>query len=122
MGKTDNTGDGQVETDLTDPSIAPDRTLLAADYRRGPLQVRLQLQDYEARRFTGAPRNDFAGYSLVDAYVRNAIGRGAVSLSVSTLPAEHCISYNSDTERPTDNLRFFAGRGRALTLAYGVWF
>lgn len=123
MGKTDNTGDGRVETDLTGPNIAPDRTLLAADYRRGPLQVRLQLQDYEARRFTGGdPRNDFAGYSLVDAYVRYAIGPGAVSLSVSNLTDEHYISYNSDTERPTDNLRFFAGRGRALTLAYSVWF
>lgn len=123
MGKTDNTGDGQVETDLTGPNIAPDRTLLAADWRRGPVSARIQLQDYEARRFTGGdPRNDFEGYSLVDAYVRLEAGPGAVSLSVSNLTDESYISYNSDTERPTDNLRFFAGRGRTMTLAYDVRF
>ena len=41
---------------------------------------------------------------------------GDVSLGVQNLLDEQYVSYFSDTQAPTDNGRFFAGRGRTLTL------
>ncbi|MCE2892235.1 MAG: TonB-dependent receptor [Aquidulcibacter sp.] len=119
IGKTDNNGDGSVETDMTGPNIAPDRVLIAADWARGPWTARVQYQIYSGRTFTGIgldARNDFEGYTLTDAFVRRTFRDWSVSLSASNLFDEQYISYNSDTERPTDNLRFFAGRGRAISL------
>jgi iron complex outermembrane recepter protein len=120
VGKTDETGDGVVETDLNGPNIAPDRVTLAADWRRGRFTARLQHQAYLARDFQGVgvdPRNAFEGYGLTDLFVRYDAGFAELSLSAANLLDEQYISYNSDTERPTDNLRYFAGRGRAVTLA-----
>ena len=120
LGKSDMNGDGVVDTDLNGPNIAPDRVLLAADWTRGAWTARLQHQVYVARSFTGIgvdPRNDFEGYELTDAFVRRSFGFGSVSLAVSNLFDADYVSYISDTERPTDDLRFFAGRGRALTVA-----
>jgi iron complex outermembrane recepter protein len=43
---------------------------------------------------------------------------GQISLSAQNLLNRQYIDYNSDTQRPTDNLRFFAGRGRSVTLGW----
>ena len=120
-GQSDNNNDGVAETDLSGPNIAPDRTLLALDWKAGLWTARLQHQDYSARKFNGINldvRNNFEGYQLLDAFVRYDSKFGAISLSASNLLNEQYISYVSDTERPTDNLRYFAGRGRAVTLAF----
>ncbi|MFZ5718721.1 MAG: TonB-dependent receptor [Pseudomonadota bacterium] len=119
-GRTDSDGDGRVDIDLDGANISPDRLLLAANYRTGPWRVRLQVNDYISRDFDGAdPRNSFEGYTLVDASVRYESERfGGVTLAVANLLDEQYITYNSDTTRPTDNARFFAGRGRAITLAW----
>jgi iron complex outermembrane receptor protein len=47
---------------------------------------------------------------------RYEAGFGTVSLGVQNLLDEQYISYFSDTQGPTDNLRYFAGRGRTATL------
>lgn len=119
IGKFDNDGDGVIDTDLSGPNIAPDRVLIGLDYQRGRFSARLQHQSYLARRFEGVgvdPRNDFGGYGLADLYVRYGFDAFDVSLAASNLFDHQYVSYNADTERPTDNLRYFAGRGRALTL------
>jgi iron complex outermembrane receptor protein len=121
LGKSDTNNDGVVETDLNGPNIAPDRLLLAADWQNGPWTARVQHQSYAARDFTGIgidPRNNFDGYELVDLYVRRSFGFGDVALSVTNAFDTQYISYNSDTERPTDNLRYFAGRGRVVSLSW----
>lgn len=121
LGKTDTNGDGAVDTDMTGPNIAPDRVMLAADWAGGPWSLRVQHQIYSGRSFTGIgldPRNDFEGYALTDAFVRRAFGKWSLALSASNLLDEQYISYISDTERPTDNARFFAGRGRVISLAF----
>lgn len=119
VGRTDNNGDGVVESDLDGANISPDRLLLAADYNRGPLTARVQANFYLARNFRNLdPRNNFAGYKVLDAYLRYDTGFGGLSLAVANLTDEQYISYNSDTTRPTDALRFFAGRGRTITLGW----
>jgi iron complex outermembrane receptor protein len=123
LGKTDSDGDGKVDIDLDGANISPDRINVAASYRDGPLSARLQVQSYLARDFSGIdPRNNFDGYTLVDGSVRYQTGLGGISLSVQNLFDEFYIDYNTDTQQPTNNLRFFSGRGRAITLGWDYSF
>ena len=119
-GRTDSNGDGSVDIDLDGANISPDRVNAALSYQHGAWSARVQTQFYLSRRFAGNdPRNAFAGYDLTDASVRYDTGRfGGVTLAVANLFDSQYISYNSDTTRPTDNARFFAGRGRSVTLGW----
>ncbi|MDT8758911.1 TonB-dependent receptor [Sphingomonas psychrotolerans] len=122
---SDTVPDGKVDTDLDGTNISPDRINLAADYRNGPFSARLQSQFFLSRRFDGRasdPRNDFGGYTLTDAYLRYQTAIGGVTLSVSNLFDKQYIDYSSDTRLPTDNLAYFAGRGRSFTLGWDYRF
>ncbi len=118
--------DGVADTDLDGTNISPDRLNLAATYNRGPWSARAQTQIYLSRSFRGRirdPRNDFGGYTLTDAFVRYDTGRlGGISLAVQNLFNEQYIDYSSDTRLPTDNLSYFAGRGRTFTLSWDYRF
>ncbi|MFG6281860.1 TonB-dependent receptor [Sphingomonas sp. S6] len=118
--------DGIVDTDLDGTNISPDRMNVAADYARGPLSARVQTQMYFARTFHGKanpdPRNNFAGYTVADAYVRYQTAIGGVTLSAQNIFDRFYIDYNSDTRLPTDNLAYFAGRGRTVTLGWDMRF
>jgi iron complex outermembrane recepter protein len=118
-GRTDSNGDGSVDIDLDGANISPDRVNAALSYASGPFSARVQTSWYLSRRFDGGdPRNSFVGYDLTDASVRYDTGYGTLSLAVANLFDTQYISYNSDTQRPTDNARFFAGRGRTVTLGW----
>ena len=118
-GRSDSNGDGSVDIDLDGANISPDRVNAALSYASGPFSARLQTQVYLSRKFAGSDaRNAFSGYDLTDASLRYDTGYGAISLSVANIFDSQYISYNSDTTRPTDNLRFFAGRGRTMTLGW----
>ncbi|TAJ71083.1 MAG: TonB-dependent receptor [Phenylobacterium sp.] len=123
-GRADSNADGRVDIDLDGANISPDRIVLAANYNRGPWSSRLQLGKYISRDFDGAdPRNSFEGYTLVDGSVRYDFGRlGALSLSAQNLLDEYYIDYNTDTQQPTNNARFFSGRGRTFTLGWDYRF
>lgn len=116
-GQSDGNGDGDLDRELNGANIAPDRMLLWGEYTRGPASLRLQAQTYLEREFEGeVPANGFDGYMLVDAVGSWQAGFGTVSLGVQNLLDEQYVTYFSDTQGPTDNLRFFAGRGRTGTL------
>ncbi len=130
-GRTDGTDDGidKVNMDLDGANISPDRLNLAASYNRGPFSARLQAQFYLERDFDliavepGTPaqqatelENGLDGYALVDTYARYSTRFGDVSLAVHNLLDKQYITYNSDTTRAGDNLLYFAGRGRSVTL------
>lgn len=123
-GRADSNADGRVDIDLDGANISPDRIVLAANYNRGPWSTRLQLGKYLSRDFDGAdPRNSFEGYTLVDGSVRYQTEQwGGVSLSVQNLLDEYYIDYNTDTQQPTNNARFFSGRGRTFTLGWDYRF
>ncbi len=123
VGRTDSDGDGEVDIDLDGANISPDRFNIAAAYARGPVSARLQTQFYLSRRFDGDdPRNAFESYAITDAALRYQTRLGGLSLSVHNLFDNQYISYNSDVQRPTDNLRFYAGRGRTWTLGWDYRF
>jgi iron complex outermembrane recepter protein len=124
-GRFDSNSDDVVDTDLDGANISPDRLNLAASYATGPLSARVQTQVYFSRKFRGLvrdPRNDFGGYTLTDASVRYQTGVGALTLSVQNLFDRQYITYASDTQRPTDNTFYFAGRGRSFTLGWDYRF
>lgn len=122
-GKTDTDDDGIVDTDLDGANISPDRVNLALDYSDGPWLARVQLGFYLDRTFEGLPANtDFDGYSLLDAAIRYDVGPGRITLSASNLLDQQYITYNSQTVSPADDTRFFAGRGRAVTLGWDMRF
>ncbi|MFZ3008345.1 MAG: TonB-dependent receptor [Phenylobacterium sp.] len=116
-GRTDTNGDGRVDADLDGANISPDRLTLTADATYGAFDFRLQGQVFEARSFQGQPvANNFEGYELLDAVAAWNAPFGVVSLGVRNLLDAQYITYNSDTTNPTDNSRYFAGQGRAVTL------
>lgn len=123
-GRADSNADGRVDIDLDGANISPDRIVAAVNYNSGPWATRLQLGKYLSRSFDGAdPRNSFEGYTLVDASVRYDFEQwGGLTLAVANLFDEYYIDYNTDTQQPTNNARFFSGRGRTFTLSWDYRF
>lgn len=134
---SDAVPDGKVDSDLDGVNISPDRLNLAASYSSGPISARIQTQVYLKRRFDGKARaaddanplhplkladNDFGGYALTDASIRYRTGFGGLSLSVQNLFNKQYIDYSSDTRLPSDQLSYFAGRGRTFTLGWDCRF
>lgn len=134
---SDAVPDGKVDSDLDGVNISPDRVNLAASYNSGPFSARIQTQVYLKRRFDGKARaaddanprhplkladNDFGGYTLTDAFVRYQTGFGGISLSAQNLFNKQYIDYSSDTRLPSDQLSYFAGRGRTFTLGWDYRF
>lgn len=116
-GRSAGVENGPLDRDLDGANISPDRLLLWGEYETGPLALRLQAQTFLERQFEGQPAaNAFEGYTVLDAVARYEAGFGTVSLGVQNLLDEQYVTYFSDTQGPTDNLRFFAGRGRTATL------
>lgn len=119
LGRTDTNGDGKLDADLDGGNVSPDRLNLSADYRRGPFSARVQGRFYLSRFFDGQPAaNSFAGYTLVDTYVSYNLPVGQLSLGVQNLFNIYYITYLTDTQGPTDNARFYSGRGRNVTLGW----
>lgn len=118
--------DGIVDTDLDGTNISPDRLNLNASYNKGPVSALVQTQFFLSKSFHGKanpdPRNNFGGYAITDASLRYETGIGGLSLSVQNLFDKFYIDYSSDTRLPTDNLAFFAGRGRTFTLGWDYRF
>lgn len=128
-GRFDNNADGVVDTDLDGVNISPDRVNLSATFNRGPVSAILQTQYFLSRTFHADSgltqpdrRNNFGGYSVTDASIRYQTGLGGLRLSVQNLFDKFYIDYSSDTRLPTDNLAYFAGRGRTFTLSWDYRF
>lgn len=134
IGRTDGTpndGIDRANIDLDGANISPDRFNIAASYVRGPLSARVQTQAYLSRRFDNSPvsgfaganrTNDFGGYTLTDASLRYQTSFGALAFAVQNLFDTFYIDYNSDTQRATDDTRFYSGRGRTFTLSWDYRF
>ncbi|GGO98873.1 TonB-dependent receptor [Stakelama pacifica] len=119
VGRTDTDGDGVDDADLDGANISPDRLNLDADYRTGRFAAHVQGRFYLSRSFDGQPSaNDFSGYTLVDALISYDLGKGRIQLGVQNLGNVDYVTYYSDTQGPTDNARFYTGRGRNFTLGW----
>jgi len=84
---------------------------------RGDITARLQHQTFFERSFEGEPAaNSFEGYTIADAVLSWRTEPATFTLGVQNLFDEDYVTYFSDTQSPTDNLSYYFGRGRTLTL------
>lgn len=124
-GQSDQDGDGQIDEDLNAENISPDRLNLyvSAELLDG-LFLRGQVSNLFDRSFNdGRSDTDFEGYALVDlsaGYETDSFGR--FDLGLQNAFNEDYVTYYSQSSpnAVTRGNRFFAGRGRTLTLRWSA--
>jgi len=118
-GSFDGDGDGTLEADLGAADIGPDRLNASLDVTpAGRFSGRLQAFRYFDRTFrdgTGGETARFEGYTTLDASTAARLGRTTVTLAVSNVLDEQYITYFGQAATTLAD-RYFAGRGRTLTL------
>jgi iron complex outermembrane receptor protein len=123
-GRVDTNDDGALDADLDAVNIGPNRLNLFATYGYGDWSARVQLSHLFDRDFTNAAdalAAEFDGYSLVDLSIAYRMDSGKLQLGVQNLFDKQYITYYSQAGTTRDD-RYFAGRGRAITLAYQMDF
>ncbi|PXX99476.1 TonB-dependent receptor [Halomonas sp. LBP4] len=124
-GESDTDGDGKVDTELSGANIAPERLTLGwSAHWNDKLSSHLQGSYFFDRTFDEQTNDNlkrFDGYTLVDASLAYRLPVGKASLGIENLLDEDYITYRSQVGRDGDD-RFFAGRGRTLTLGYQLDF
>jgi iron complex outermembrane receptor protein len=124
-GAFDADDDGEYDADLGAGDIGPDRLNMSAEWRASDaLSARLQVQNFFDRTFEGADGAEtarFDGYRTVDASIATRVRRSRVTLGIANLLDEQYITYFGQAATGRDD-RFFAGRGRALTLRIDTTF
>lgn len=121
QGKSDQDGDGSVDTKLTGINIAPDTLKLGwSAVWNDRLSTRLQGRYYFDRSVDN-PALDFDGYGLVDASLAYQLPTGQLSLGIENLTDEDYLTYYSQAARISDEY-YFTGRGRTFTVGYQLDF
>ena len=126
-GRSDQDGDGRIDEDLGAENISPDRLNLYASARLSDrLTAFAQISHFLDRKFNDpTSATDFNGYTLVDLNLGYEFdGLGRIELAAQNLLNEDYISYFSQSVSyaAKSNNRFFAGRGRTLTLRWTLAF
>lgn len=122
-GKYDSDDDGSVDTDLGGINVNPDRLNLFVtwdEYGALPFAGRVQVSHFMDQTFGGldAPSDqNFEGYTLVDLSLAKRTSVGDFQLGIENLLDKQYITHYSQTGSTLDS-RYFAGRGRTLTLTY----
>ena len=120
-GQYDSNGDGSLDARLDGLNVAPDRVLAAWTAQwNGQLSSFVQVQRAISRQFDD-PAKRFKGYTLVDASLNYKLPQGTLRLAVANLFNRDYISYYSQSAL-VEPLRYFAGRGRTLTVGYSLDF
>ena len=122
-GRSDRNGNGSVETRLPAQNItAPKLTLYWDKPWTSRVSTRLQsLTLFNRKDPDGIRAGDFHGYTVLDLLVTARLtDRSRVSLGVENLLDESYITYFSQTQTgaSADNLEYFAGRGRTLSVRW----
>jgi len=120
-GRYDSDADGRLDAHLDGLNIAPNRVIGTWSARWSErLSSFAQAQYAFSRRFD-EPEKEFHGYALVDVSLDYALQAGKLTLAVSNLLDRQYISYYSQSAL-VEPARYFAGRGRTLTLGYSLDF
>lgn len=120
-GRYDSNGDGTLDARLDGLNVAPNRLLASWSANWNDRWSSLvQAQHAFSRNFDEAARK-FTGYTLVDAAVNYRLARGELRMGVANLLDKSYITYYSQSAL-VEPARYFAGRGRTLTLGYALGF
>lgn len=121
LGRYDSDDDGTLDARLDGLNIAPDRLIASLSSTwTDRLSSFVQIQRARSRDFDESAKN-FKGYTLVDASLSYKLPKGTVRLAVANLFNKNYITYYSQSAL-VEPLRYFAGRGRTLTVGYAVDF
>ncbi len=120
-GRYDSDDNGSLDAPLDGLNAAPNRLIAtwSADWTPA-LSTFVQAQHAFSQSFDEAAKR-FSGYTLVDATVAYRLPRGALRAGVSNLLDKDYITYYSQSAL-VEPLRYFAGRGRTVTLGYSLDF
>ncbi|MEH6433762.1 TonB-dependent receptor [Massilia sp. DD77] len=118
-GRYDSDANGSLDARLDGLNVAPNRLIARwnADWS-DKLSTMVQVQHAFKQRFDD-PAKAFSGYSLADASLSYKLGKGQLRLGVANLFDKDYITYYSQSAL-VEPARYFAGRGRTLTLGYGL--
>lgn len=121
QGKYDSDENGSLDSRMDGLSIAPNRLVASwgTDWT-DKLSSYLQINHAFEKNFDD-PNLNFGGYTLVDGVVAYQLPKGTASVSVSNLLDKDYITYYSQSAL-NEPKRYFAGRGRTLTLGYSIKF
>lgn len=121
QGKSDTDDDGKVDTKLTGADIPPNRLVASWNaHWNEKLSSLLQVSHAFSRSFDDDELK-FDSYTLVDASVGYKLPVGKMSVAVANLFNEDYFTYYSQAAYANDSF-YFKGRGRTVTLAYGLDF
>lgn len=122
-GRYDTNADGSLDGKLDGLNVAPNRVIATwnADWN-DHWSTFVQAQHAFSQSFDEAAK-EFSGYSLVDATTSYKLGKGngELRLSVANLFDQDYITYYSQSAL-IEPKRYFAGRGRTLSLGYALRF
>ncbi|WP_353979094.1 TonB-dependent receptor [Salinicola endophyticus] len=130
-GRYDSDDNGTLDAKLNGLNVAPDRLVASWSARWSPRWTSfVQVNHAFDKDFDDSSNgwdNDFDGYTLVDAAVGYRLPVGQLNLAVANLFDKQYITYYSQSALDSPNAdymneRYFAGRGRTLTLGYSVDF
>ena len=120
-GRYDSNSDGTLDARLDGLNVAPNRLIATwtANWT-DKLSTFVQGQHAYSQSFDD-PAKAFTGYTLFDASVGYKLARGDVRLGIANLLDKRYITYYSQSAL-VEPARYFAGRGRTLTLGYSLGF
>ncbi|WP_338760271.1 TonB-dependent receptor [Massilia sp. METH4] len=120
-GRYDSNADGTLDAKLDGLNVAPDRVIASwtADWN-DRLSSFVQAQHAFSDTFDD-PAMNFGGYTLVDASAAWKLPKGELRLSVANVFDRMYITYFSQSAL-VEPKRYFAGRGRTVSLGYAVRF
>jgi iron complex outermembrane receptor protein len=120
-GRYDSNADGSLDARLDGLNVAPNRLIAnwSANWN-DKLSSFIQLQHAFSQGFDD-PAKEFSGYTLADATLAYKLPQGTLRLGVSNLFDKNYITYYSQSAL-VEPARYFAGRGRSVTLGYSLGF
>jgi len=120
-GRYDSDADGRLDARLDGLNIAPNRVIANWSAQWTPaFSTFVQGQYAFNRRFDEAAKQ-FQGYALFDLGAEYRLARGSVQLGMANVFDRQYITYYSQSALIEPD-RYFAGRGRTLTLGYQLDF
>lgn len=120
-GRYDSDNDGSLDAKLDGLNVAPDRVLASWSANwTDRLSSLVQAQHAFSQDFD-EPAKRFSGYTLVDAALSYKLAKGDLRFGVANLLDKDYITYYSQSAL-VEPSRYFAGRGRTVTVGYALGF
>jgi iron complex outermembrane receptor protein len=120
-GRYDSDNNGSLDAKLDGLNVAPNRLVASWSATWSPkLTSFVQLQHAFSQSFDD-PAKEFSGYTLADASLNYKLPVGELRLGVANLFDRQYITYYSQSAL-VEPARYFAGRGRTLTVGYWLAF